>query len=126
MSKIGEIAMYFLYVRDQLKIYHWTTETYSRHIASDSFVDKLTNNMDKFMEIIQGSENKRMVLTKKTKEISFDNENDKSIIKVLNDFSDWLINKLPAYLPKKNTDLINIRDDILGDVNNTLYLFTLK
>lgn len=126
MSKIGEIAIYFLYVRDQLKIYHWATETYSRHIASDSFVDKLTDKMDKFIETIQGSENKRILLTKKTRQIIFDNENDKSIVKVLKDFSDWLINVLPGYLSEQNTDLLNIRDDMLSDVNNTLYLFTLK
>jgi len=126
MSKIGEIAMYFLYVRDQLKIYHWATETYSRHIASDSFVEKLTDKMDKFIETIQGSQNKRMLLTKKTRQILFDNEDDKSIIKVLKDFSYWLINVLPGYLSEQNTDLLNIRDDMLSDVNNTLYLFTLK
>ena len=59
----------------------------------------------------------------KNKKITFKNENDDSIINTLENFKDWLSFTLPKYT-KKNTDLLNIRDDILSDVNNTLYLFS--
>jgi len=122
MSDIGEIVLNFLFIRDQLKIYHWTTTSYARHKASDSLVDSLTDKMDKFVEIIQGIHSKRLVIPK-NKKISFKNESDDSIVVLLENFKVWLIETLPKYITK-NTDLINIRDDILGDVNNTLYLFT--
>ena len=122
MSYIGEIALNFLFIRDQLKIYHWTTESYARHKSSDSLVDSLTDKMDKFLETIQGIHSKRMIIPK-NKKITFKNENDDSIINTLENFKDWLSFTLPKYT-KKNTDLLNIRDDILSDVNNTLYLFS--
>ena len=122
MSYIGEIALNFMFIRDQLKIYHWTTTSYARHKSSDALVNSLTEKMDKFLETIQGIHGKRLTLTAK-KQISLKNENDKSIVKLLEKFKDWLNNVLPKYI-KKNTDLLNIRDDILSDVNNTIYLFT--
>jgi hypothetical protein len=124
MSYIGEIALNFMFIRDQLKIYHWTTTSYARHKSSDALVDSLSEKMDKFIETIQGIHGKRLVLPAK-KQFSFKNENDKSIIKLLEKFKDWLNNVLPKYI-KKNTDLLNIRDDILSDINNTIYLFTFQ
>ena len=78
MSYIGEIALNFLFIRDQLKIYHWTTESYARHKSSDSLVDSLTDKMDKFLETIQGLHSKRMIIPK-NKKITFKKENDDSI-----------------------------------------------
>lgn len=124
MSHIGEIAVYFLYVRDQMKIYHWQTKSFARHKSSDSFVDSLTEKMDKFIETIQGNYGKRLTIPKNNH--SFNNETDTSIIKVLKTFRDWLSNDLPKYLDKKDTELFNIRDDMISDVNQTLYLFTFE
>lgn len=125
MSNIGEIALYFTFIRDQVKFYHWSTKSYSRHKASDDFVSNLSSKMDKFIEVMQGSENKHLILTKNSK-IEYAIENDSSIINLLNVFKTWLINELPTYLNKKQTDLLNIRDEILADVNQTLYLFSLN
>jgi hypothetical protein len=127
MSNIGEIALQIICVRDQLKFYHWAgTNSYSRHVASDALVNSLTDKLDKFIEIMQGSENKKLSLNNKS--VTFTVETDISITTVLESFKIWLTYKLPTYLNTKtsNTDLLNIRDDILGDVNKTLYLFTLS
>lgn len=124
-NNLGMIALKFMFVRDQMKLYHWTTNNYSRHIASDAFVDNLSLKMDTFMEVIQGTENKRLNIKNNSK-FNFKRETDKSIIVLLEDFKEWLSFDLPKYINKKNTDLFNIRDDILSDVNNTLYLFTFK
>jgi len=119
---IGSIALYFTYVRDKMKFYHWSTKSFARHSTSDKFVSSLSDKMDRFIEVMQGSEGKRILLTSKSK-YSFTNETDESIVKVLKKFRDWLSNDLPNYIKISNTDLFNIRDDILADVNNTLYLF---
>lgn len=127
MSNIGEIALHMTCVRDQLKFYHWAgTTSYSRHVASDGLVNSLTSNLDRFIETMQGSENRKLILGRKS--VTFSIESDESIVKVLESFKNWLSNILPTYLSSnsKNTDLLNIRDEILGDVNKTLYLFTLQ
>lgn len=125
MSNIGYIALNFTYIRDQVKFYHWSTKSFARHSASDKLVSSLSDKMDKFIEVMQGSESKRIIIPS-GKQFELHNENDASIVNILKKFRDWLTHELPEYLDEKhsNTDLLNIRDDILGDVNNTLYLFT--
>ena len=126
MSNIGEIALQMIFIRDQLKFYHWGgTDLYSRHIASDGLVNSLTEKLDKFIETMQGSANQKLILPKKS--MVFTVETDNSIVKLLQNFKVWLSNTLPKLLNPSvsNTDLLNIRDDILGEVNKTLYLFSL-
>jgi len=43
------------------------------------------------------------------------------------DMENYLVNELPTMLDaKKDSDLLNIRDEILGSVNKTKYLFNIK
>jgi hypothetical protein len=45
----------------------------------------------------------------------------------MNQIAAYLIDELPAMLdPRKDTDLLNLRDEMLGSVNKTKYLLTLK
>jgi hypothetical protein len=124
MSKLGELAIYFLHVTNKLKIYHWVTKKYSRHIASQSLYESLSNNIDKFMETIQGMENKRLIIPNQT--ITYTNETDESMVIFLQQFATWLKDSLPKTFDKRETELSTIRDDMLTDVNKTLYLFSLN
>ena len=126
MLLLADITFQFLYIINQMKIYHWQTKVYARHIASDSLIQSLLEKTDKFLETMQGSENKRLLLNSKNSSIQLKNESDTSILKVLKSFKEWLEYKLPGYLTEENSDLMNIRDDILGDVNKTIYLFTFE
>jgi len=126
---ISEIALMMIHVRDQMKIFHWQTKNYAKHIASDTFVTNLTTNLDLFIETIQGKYGKRLSFKKNMKTIEFDNIDDKNIDKVLKNFAKWLSLKLPTLLDMKNYDnseLLNIRDEILSQTNQTLYLFSLE
>jgi hypothetical protein len=38
----------------------------------------------------------------------------------------WLTRDLPKFLKKEDTDLLNIRDEILADLNQALFLFRLR
>jgi hypothetical protein len=127
MSNIGEIAIIFLTVRNQLKLYHWKSLSYSRHIAADKFVSNLDEKIDLFIEVIQGSKNKRLIIPN-SKSINVQNYNDDNILNILSRFANWLTdpNGLPKYLKKTDLDLFNIRDEILANVNKTLYLFSLS
>jgi hypothetical protein len=122
MTNIGHIALELIVARDQLKFYHWSTKVYARHSASDKFVSSLTDKIDRFIEVMQGTENKRIVIP--NTKITFENHTDVTIVKYLKTFREWLTDELPKHINETSTDLINIRDEILADVNNTLYLFT--
>ena len=125
-TEIGEIAMILLSFRDQVKIYHWQTHSYARHKAADKLVETMTEQMDRFLETLQGSRNLRMVVPKKRPYITFENQTDTTIVVLLNKFKKWLNTNLPDKLKPMDNDLKNIRDEILGSVNQSIYLFTLK
>ena len=124
-KQIGEIAMIFLTFRDQLKIYHWQTTSYSRHKASGKLVEEITEQMDRFIETLQGSINTRLVISSKNATIKFVNQPDENVTILLISFKNWLLKGLPNMLNPFDKDLTNIRDEILGSVNKTIYLFSL-
>ena len=124
-EQIGEILMIFLAFRDQLKIYHFQTASYSRHKAADELVGVITDQMDRFMETLQGSRDVRLVLTSRNSTIKFVNQMDENVSELLGAFKTWLISGLSDMLQPFDKDLSNIRDEMLGSVNKTIYLFTL-
>lgn len=123
MTQLGEIALVFLGVSDQMKVYHWQTTSYARHKASDDYVTLLSAKIDQFMETIQGTRSIRVKVPSKNK-ILLSNLDDKGIVKVLKNFRVWLLDELPKYLNEDDNDLQNIIDEIVAQTNQTLYLFT--
>lgn len=117
-----EFMLKFLHYQNQIKLYHWQTKSFSRHKASDELFHTLVDKIDEFMEVIQGSRNKRVRLSK-IKTIPLQNVSDNGAVKMLNSFVKWLQG---MKLGETDTDLMNIRDEIIASVNKTLYLFTLE
>ena len=124
-EQIGEIAMIFLAFRNQLKIYHWQTTSYARHKASDRLISSITEQIDRFMETLHGSRDTRLVLTSQSGTISFNNQKDDNATEILVAFKEWLSDGLASILQPFDKDLSNIRDEMLGSVNQTIYLFSL-
>lgn len=124
-EQIGEIAMIFLAFRNQLKIYHWQTTSYARHKASDRLISSITEQIDRFMETLQGSRDTRLVLTSQSGTISFNNQKDDNATEILVAFKEWLSDGISSILQPFDKDLSNIRDEMLGSVNQTIYLFSL-
>ena len=111
--------------RQQLHIYHLQTLSYSRHKAADELLDKLTDFTDSFIEIYSGK-NGRVKFSGPTN-ITIDNLNDDGAIAFLDSMIHYFLNKLPTYLDAKiDSDLLNLRDEILAALNKTKYLFTLN
>ena len=112
-----------LTLRNQVKIYHWETKVHARHTATDALVEKLDDNIDKFVEVYIGKYG-RPTLNSRTGRIMIRNFNDEEAPLLLKQAIAWMTTKLPSLLKPTDTDLLNIRDEILGDLNQTLYLFT--
>ncbi len=51
---------------------------------------------------------------------------DSSIVTYLQDTCTWLEDQLPKGLNKKDTELISIRDEMLVEINQAIYLFTFQ
>ena len=112
-------------LRDQIKVYHWQTMSHPRHKATDDLVSSLDEKIDQFVEVYMGKYG-RPKFTARSGTIRVENFHDKNGPALLKSAIVWLTNKLPKHLKETDTDLLNIRDEILGSLNQTLYLFTLN
>lgn len=119
----AEIVHLMMTLRNQVKLYHWQTMSYPRHKATDDLVTKLDENIDQFVEVYVGKYG-RPKLTGKTSTIRLRNHSDNEATNLLKEAVNWLTNDLGRKLKKTDTDLLNIRDTIVADLNQTLYLFT--
>lgn len=119
------VLQFFQFLND-LKLYHWSTTSYPRHKASDDCFSSIQSLMDKFVEIYIGKYNRNQILSFKTKVVSVPVTicNDQDAKNLVIGMIQYLENlKLDT---KADSDLINIRDEMIGVLNQTLYLFSLS
>jgi hypothetical protein len=121
----AEIVNIMMNLRDQVKIYHWQTLVYSRHIATNDLLPKLDTNVDQFVEVYIGKYG-RPIFKGKNSVIKLLNYHDKDAPKFIKEAIKFLTKELPKHLEKEDTELLNIRDTILADLNQVLYLFSFK
>ncbi|NDG29811.1 hypothetical protein EB118_06915 [bacterium] len=121
----AEILHVLLILRNQVKIYHWQTFSFGRHKATDDLVSSLDANIDKFTEAYMGRYG-RPKFTSKTGTLKIYDLTDKKAPALIKEGICWMNRELPKALSKEDTDLLNIRDEIVADLNQVIYLFTLK
>lgn len=87
--------------------------------------DSLSGNIDEFVEVFMGKYGR--IVAKDSFILTLQNYKSVSPLETMNNFISFLSSDLPSQLDSaKDTDLLNIRDEILGSVNQTKYLLTLK
>lgn len=117
---------FFLTMRNQIKLYHWQTYSYSRHKATDDVVNSLDEHIDLYVEVWMGKYG-RPKMSSKTGTFHVENMTDKKAVSYVKECIKVLTGPLVKKLnPERDSDLLNIRDEMLGDLNKLLYLFTLK
>ena len=123
-----EITVVFFEMLLMVKLFHWKTTSYAVHKATDDLYTKLNANMDSFIEVLLGKTGLRIDLMG-TKSIRLiDLSSPESFKKEIESFKGYLVSLNDNSTMKRmsNTDLYNIRDTILGDLNQLLYLLTFK
>lgn len=123
-----EITLIFLEMLLMVKLFHWKTTSYATHKATDELYTKLNANIDSFIEILLGKSDTRIDLTSNKHIRLVDLSSQESLKREINDFKKYLVSldNNKAMRSMSNSDLYNIRDTILGDMNQFLYLLTFK
>lgn len=98
---------------------------FSRHMGTDNVLDKLDELTDMFVEVYMGKRG-RPSLTRTTNTITLRNMSEKAAVKFVKDCIQYLQTTVPKALKPQDTDLINIRDEMMGELHKLLYLFTLR
>ena len=119
-----QIVTTFLQMLNTVKLYHWKTNSYAQHKATDELYANLNTNIDTFVEIMLGKTGARVNLTGHKSIPLLDYTNTGDFTKEINKYKDFLINiNISA---TNNSDLLNVRDEILGNLNQFTYLLTFR
>lgn len=118
------IVTNLLTLHNQLKIHHWQTKSYAEHQALGGAYDEFTGLIDEFIETLMGKYGR--VKGKNGFTIELKDYQDLSTLDFVDKYVDYLVNELPKGLEESDTDLLNIRDEMLGQLNKLKYLLTLS
>jgi hypothetical protein len=119
----SKIVVKFMELLNLVKIYHWKTKSYSQHKATDELHQRLSENIDRFVEVLLGKDESRVRLVG-NKIMIIDSNGETDFKKRLFGFRRFLV-ELDGHLDKRgDTDLLNIRDEMLANVNQFLYLMS--
>jgi len=107
-----------------IKFYHWNTFVYARHVATCGLSGTIDTTIDSIIEKYMARYGRPKFNS--VQQVAVLPMNDEDGLSVLKRFATWLQKEYPKYVKSSDTDLINIRDDLLGHVENTIYLFSLQ
>ena len=123
-----DITVKFLEILLMVKLFHWKTTSFATHKATDELYASLNDNIDKFIEVLLGKSGSRTDLLDYKNIALVDLNSQEQLKGKIESIKGYLIdlNSNKALNSISNTDLFNIRDEILGDLNKFLYLLTFK
>jgi len=119
----SHIVKVFLEVLNMVKLYHWKTHSYAQHKATDELYERLNENIDKFVEILLGKDESRIKMLEKRIDL-VDANNVKDFKSRIYEYRTFLIDMNMYFDTKRDSDLLSLRDEILGNINQFLYLMT--
>lgn len=119
-----EITLKLVQIQLQFKFLHWQTFGDAKHKAYNEIYESLGNNIDKFVEIMMGKYGRIQFDSEFS--IMFQDISALSIQNFMDGITEFLVGMTEQLDPKYDSDLLNIRDEILGDINQTKYRLTLK
>lgn len=122
-SKKSHIVRVFLELLNMVKIYHWKTHSFSQHKATDELYGKLNEHIDTFVEVLLGKDQSRIHMVEKTIDL-LDANNKTDFQARIFEYRAFLTDLNIYFDQSRDSDILNIRDEILGDINQFLYLLT--
>jgi len=123
----SNIVCTFLEMLNMVKLHHWKTFSYSTHKATDELYSDLNSNVDAFIEVLLGKDGTPRVNLTRTKSLPlYDFSSIGPFKQKIAQFKHYLehMSKCPTLM--NNSDILNIRDELLGNLNKFTYLLTLK
>lgn len=119
---MDQIADKFIQFQQQVRMLHWQTKSYARHKAYGDYYDGLSDSIDEFIETYMGKYGR----VKTAGTIELKNLDDISVTVFLDEVKDFLIGLTSELDKTEDTDLLNIRDEMLGHTKKLSYFLTLK
>jgi DNA-binding ferritin-like protein len=119
-----ELILKLVQVQVQFKFMHWQTTGDAKHRAYGDIYDTLGDLIDSFAEAMMGKygrpefESEFSLMFQDLKSLNLQN--------FMDGITDFLVSITEMLDPKYDTDLLNLRDEMLASINKLKYLLTLK
>jgi DNA-binding ferritin-like protein len=121
------IVRTFLDILNLVKLYHWKTRSYAQHKATDELYAKLNDHIDTFVEVLLGKDQSRIDMVEDKCRRYCEAKTTEDIQSRMHKFRRFLSEDIGRiFSTNTDTDLLNVRDEILGDINQFLYLMSFK
>ena len=122
---LDNIVTTFLEHFIDMKLYHFQTTSFGRHVALNTYIPAFLANLDLFAEIAQGNEQRSLQIGKWA--MQGEPLNDTNALEKLVRFEQFLRTQVAEYSKNsKSPELLNVRDDMIGKVAQLRYLFKFK
>lgn len=114
-----------------IKLYHWNTLSFSVHKATDDLYGDLNTLMDNMVEVLLGKhssiseKDKHDILSIKKFNVNNYKDNGK-FKKEVERYKQFLLSLNKVFNKDTDSDLLNIRDEMLAALNKLSYLLTFK
>lgn len=120
----SEIIKKLVETQQQLRFLHWQTKSYAKHQAYGGIYSELDGLIDSFVETCMGKHGRPSFSGGYT--LEGQDIDELSIQEFVDSSVSFLIGLTEKYDEKADTDLLNVRDEMLGEFNKLKYLLTLK
>ncbi len=119
-----ELILELVQIQNQFRFLHWQTFGDAKHRAYGGIYESLGENVDKFAEALMGKQGR--VEFDSEFSILFQDIKTISVQDFVDSITEFLVGMTDKLDSRYDTDLLNIRDEMLGDINQLKYLLTLK
>ena len=119
-----EIILKLVQIQNQFRFLHWQTFGDAKHRAYGELYDSSGDHIDTFTEAMMGKYGRPNFESEFV--IAFQDIKSINIQNFIDGIVEFLVGMTEVLDTKYDTDLLNIRDEILASINKLKYLLTLK
>lgn len=123
MNNYFEIILNIIQFKENIKIAHWQTKSFAQHKAFDETYENLNDSLDTLVEAIAGKYGRFTIGVSNS--ITLKNIDDNNVLDSITNLQKYLVVSFPTFFAGKDTELFNIRDEILQILDKLKYLLTL-
>jgi len=118
----GQLVLFFFQFQMATKMLHWQTTSYSAHKTTDKLLGKLSDLSDSFLEKYFGVFGRPALRSNSS--VIVENMTKGKYLKLLQEVDKYLRGPVDKMI-SNNSELKNIRDEILAEIDQAKYLFSL-
>jgi len=119
-----ELTLKLVQIQLQFKFLHWQTFGDAKHKAYGDIYDSLGEIIDKFVEAMMGKYGR--VEFDPEFSIMFQDIKSLSVQNFMDGITEFLVGMSDHLDSRYDSDLLNLRDEMLADINQLKYRLTLK